>query len=73
MFPLFFYKFMIVQHHCLFDFFFVLKEVEPNSPADIAGLRSHSDFIIGADSILHEVSMFVFCCVLYTYKQLLMG
>lgn len=29
-------------------------EVEPNSPADIAGLRSHSDFIIGADSILHE-------------------
>lgn len=29
-------------------------EVTPGSPADLAGLRSHSDFIIGADSILHE-------------------
>ena len=55
--------FMIVQH-CLFGFFF-LKEVEPNSPADIAGLRSHSDFIIGADSILHEVSTFVFLAVVF--------
>ncbi|XP_020617176.1 Golgi reassembly-stacking protein 2-like [Orbicella faveolata] len=29
-------------------------EVQPNSPADIAGLRSNTDYIIGADSVLHE-------------------
>ncbi|XP_003740762.1 Golgi reassembly-stacking protein 2 [Galendromus occidentalis] len=29
-------------------------EVSPGSPADLAGLRSHTDYIIGADSILHE-------------------
>lgn len=31
-----------------------ILEVHPQSPAEIAGLRSFSDFIIGADSILHE-------------------
>lgn len=31
-----------------------ILEVEPNSPADIAGLQSHTDYIIGADSVLHE-------------------
>ena len=30
-------------------------DVQPNSPASLAGLRSDSDYIIGADSILHEV------------------
>ncbi|XP_052813292.1 Golgi reassembly-stacking protein 2-like [Mya arenaria] len=29
-------------------------EVQPNSPADLAGLKSNTDYIIGADSILHE-------------------
>jgi len=29
-------------------------DVNPQSPADIAGLKSHSDYIIGADSVLHE-------------------
>ncbi|XP_045180016.2 Golgi reassembly-stacking protein 2-like [Mercenaria mercenaria] len=29
-------------------------EVQPNSPADLAGLRSNTDYIIGADSVLHE-------------------
>ncbi|XP_076088886.1 Golgi reassembly-stacking protein 2-like [Mytilus galloprovincialis] len=29
-------------------------EVNPNSPADLAGLKSHTDYIIGADSVLHE-------------------
>lgn len=29
-------------------------EVHPNSPAEIAGLRAFSDYIIGADSVLHE-------------------
>ncbi|XP_042218271.1 Golgi reassembly-stacking protein 2-like isoform X2 [Homarus americanus] len=31
-----------------------ILEVEPNSPADIAGLQSYKDYIIGADSVLHE-------------------
>lgn len=29
-------------------------DVNPRSPAEIAGLFSHSDYIIGADSVLHE-------------------
>lgn len=31
-----------------------ILEVHPTSPAELAGLRSFSDYIIGADSILHE-------------------
>lgn len=34
------------------DFF--SQEVHPSSPAEEAGLRSFSDYIIGADSVLHE-------------------
>lgn len=30
-------------------------DVAPNSPADIAGLKSHRDYIIGADSLLQDV------------------
>lgn len=29
-------------------------EVHPNSPAELAGLRAFTDYIIGADSVLHE-------------------
>lgn len=29
-------------------------EVEPNSPAALAGLRAHADYIIGADSAMNE-------------------
>ncbi|KAL1140970.1 hypothetical protein AAG570_000896 [Ranatra chinensis] len=29
-------------------------EVHPNSPAQLAGLQAFSDYIIGADSVLHE-------------------
>lgn len=28
--------------------------MHPSSPAEIAGLRSFTDYIIGADSVLHE-------------------
>lgn len=31
------------------------KEVKPNSPAALAGLRAHSDYIIGADALMNEV------------------
>lgn len=31
-----------------------ILDVEPNSPAELAGLRSYTDYIIGADSVLHE-------------------
>lgn len=31
-----------------------VMEVQPNSPADLASLRSNTDYIIGADSVLHE-------------------
>jgi len=33
-------------------------DVYPNSPADIAGLRPHTDYIIGADSVLHDAEDF---------------
>lgn len=33
-------------------------ELNPNSPADIAGLRPHTDYIIGADTVLHDAEDF---------------
>jgi len=31
-----------------------ILEVSPSSPAELAGMRQYSDYIIGADSVLHE-------------------
>ncbi|XP_076466199.1 uncharacterized protein LOC143297578 isoform X2 [Babylonia areolata] len=31
-----------------------ILEVQPNSPADLAGMKSDTDYVIGADSVLHE-------------------
>merc|ERR1719153_1407105 len=31
-----------------------ILEVKPTSPAEAAGLRPYTDYIIGADSVLHE-------------------
>lgn len=31
------------------------QDVEPNSPADLAGLKPYSDYIVGADQVLQEV------------------
>ena len=42
-------------------------DIEPNSPAQLAGLRPNSDYIIGADSILQEVGslrcLIVYCVI----------
>jgi hypothetical protein len=32
-----------------------MQDVQPNSPAAQAGLMSDTDYIIGADTVLHEV------------------
>jgi GRASP55/65 PDZ-like domain len=34
--------------------YWTLQEIHPSSPAELAGLRPFTDYIIGADSILHE-------------------
>lgn len=33
-----------------------LKDVEPHSPAALAGLQAHLDYIVGADQVLQDVS-----------------
>lgn len=37
------------------------QDVEDSSPAALAGLIAHSDFIVGADQVLQDVSYLV-CC-----------
>ena len=35
--------------------------MKPSSPAQLAGLQSDTDFIIGSDTLLHEVNDIAFC------------
>lgn len=44
----------IKYNNILTFLFYLLQEVHPSSPAELAGLRPFSDYIIGADSIMHE-------------------
>lgn len=37
-----------------------ILDVAPNSPAEVAGLISHTDYIIGADSLVQDVSFQLF-------------
>lgn len=42
----------------ILNFFSLLKDIEPSSPAALAGLQPHSDFIVGADQLLQDVSCY---------------
>ena len=58
----------------LFKTFQCTKHLVSSSPAEMAGLRQYSDYIIGADSVLHEseVNLCEFYPLQYNY-QLLSG
>lgn len=51
----FFFFFLLLHFYSCF-FIWTQQEVEPNSPAALAGLRPHTDYIIGADTVMNEVS-----------------
>ena len=44
-------------------------DVQPNSPAAIAGLHSDTDYIIGSDQVLNEVSKAVVCWAMWGLKS----
>lgn len=42
------------MYHTFF-FFFFKQDVDARSPAALAGLVAHTDFIVGADQVLQDV------------------
>lgn len=52
-------------------FFLVVsvQDVDPNSPAAIAGLRAHTDFIVGADQVLQDVSIKYYLLIVLNYNH----
>jgi hypothetical protein len=46
---------MIHNSNCQTVLYVDVQDVQPNSPAAQAGLLSDTDYIIGADTVLHEV------------------
>lgn len=47
---------------CIKLFFFFYQDVEARSPAALAGLVAHTDFIVGADQVLQDVRYFLSLC-----------
>jgi len=45
-------------------------DVNPNSPADISGLRPHTDYVIGSDTVLHDAEDFFNLIEQYESKAL---
>lgn len=60
------FAYLVLHANSLLNF--ILKEVEPNSPAALAGLKSDYDYIIGSDTPMQEVCNNIFW-PLYSYCQ----
>lgn len=46
---------LLALNDCCELTYFCVQEVEPSSPAALAGLRAQTDYIIGSDTLMNEV------------------